>query len=321
MFFPSPPLFPGFLTIATTSHLLFHGLSGLFLHLYLATSGPNWDRSKSDPNRFSLIQFDCILIQVAVAVTMIQDIQGSWELGLVGIPPKPPAVAHWLSRSWDTRPNHSRSCARARRPCPTCHRSWRLEAVFPSKSENLASSAHTPGKASLANLDNPNPQSGWIYSDGFEGLMERKKTPATKSRYKIKQQIAKKHPKSRHWMSLASLASLARLSMLQPSNHPTIQPSNLRTGGFQALSHLGHRHHTTCHGDIAARPLVSACRARWLYNSQWWPTTTGETGGVSLEHFRLKPKIKGIQSDQRSLIPLSSLSISFQSERGGISAF
>ena len=105
------------------------------------------------------------------------------------------------------------------------------------------------------------------------------------------------------------------------SNHPTIQPSNLRTGGFQALSHLGHRHHTTCHGDIAARPLVSACRARWLYNSQWWPTTTGETGGVSLEHFRLKPKIKGIQSDQRSLIPLSSLSISFQSERGGISAF
>ena len=151
--------------------------------------------------------------------------------------------------------------------------------------------------------------------------MERKKTPATKSRYKIKQQIAKKHPKSRHWMSLASLASLAHLSMLQPSNHPTIQPSNLRTGGFQALSHLGHRHHTTCHGDIAARPLVSACRARGLYNTQWWPTTTGETGGVSLEHFRLKPTIKGIQSDQRSLIPLSSLSISFQSERGGISAF
>lgn len=41
VFFPFPPLFPGFLTIATTSHLLFHGLSGLFLHLYLATSGPN----------------------------------------------------------------------------------------------------------------------------------------------------------------------------------------------------------------------------------------------------------------------------------------
>ena len=108
---------------------------------------------------------------------------------------------------------------------------------------------------------------------------------------------------------------------IQPSNHPTIQPSNLRTGGFQALSHLGHRHHTTCHGDIAARPLVSACRARWLYNSQWWPTTTGETGGVSLEHFRLNQRSKGSNRIKDLWIPLSSLSISFQSERGGISAF